>query len=593
MGTAASSLVKIAMLQTLLGMSASRLIKVMVLPAFLFMLVIFYFPLLNIAGTSIDFPNISMAYYEQFLSNETMLIVTRRTFVYASLVTAICFALGYPLAVFVSRMVKEGRNFVLVCVILPYLTSLLVRTYAWMILLSDNGIINRALMGIGLIDQPIFLLYTTFGAMIGMVHLMLPVMVLPIYAVVHGMNPEQMRAAKALGGGPLRSFFQIFLPQTLPGVKAGCILVFAISLGFYITPAALGGTSDLLLSNIIAKLVENVLDFHNASAIAMILLVFTAGVYMLSGGGLSSAVKGANQASTYNRSWSFGSLLGRMAKAAGNAKPVARLQKWLWERNMGQSVKQSLLFQLLWSAYGGLLLLFLVLPSVIVVVMSFNGDDALGFPPTSWSLRWYEKFFSSQTMMEASFNSLWIATGVALLSLVLGVMAAYALIRGNIRGRQVLYALLLAPIVVPSIVVAVGMYKVFADWGIVGSTLGVLLAHTPGSLAYVVIILSGTFMGLDRRLEMASASLGASRLRTMFRIVIPLVAPGILAGGIFAFIHSFDEVVITSFVAGVTLSTLPKQIWLIIQNQMDPQIAAISTLVMILPIIALPFFRRR
>lgn len=564
--------------------------KVMILPALLFMLVLFYFPLLNIVGLSFNLPDASTEHYERFLSNGTMLGVVWRTFVYSAWVTGICLVLGYPLAVFVSRMVKRGHTFMLVCVILPYLTSLLVRTYAWMLLLSDSGLINHILVTLGLVDRPIPLLYTTFGAMVGMVHLTLPMMVLPIYAIVHGLNMEQMRAAKALGGGPLRSFFQVFLPQTLPGVKAGCILVFAISLGFYITPAALGGPKDILLSNIIAKLIETLLDFRYASAISMILLIFTVGVYMLSGGGLAS-VNGGNQDARKPRS--LGAVLGRMMRAAGNAEPMMRLQKWLWDRKVGQSTRRFVPFQLFWYLFSALLLLFLVLPSVIVVVMSFNGNDALGFPPTSWSLRWYETFFSSETMMNASANSIIIATGTALLSLALGGTAAYALVRGNIRGSQILYALLLAPIIVPSIVAAVGTYKVFADWGIVGSTLGVLLGHTPGSLAYVVIILSSTFVGLDKRLEMASASLGASRFRTIVRVVIPLVAPGILAAGIFAFIHSFDEVVITSFIAGVSFATLPQQIWLIIQHQIDPQIAAISTLVMILPIIALPFFRRR
>lgn len=577
-----------------MGSTASRNNKVILIPALLFVLVIFYFPLLNVVGLSVGFPNLSAAHYVKFLSSETMRTVIGRTFLYSALVTIICLVLGYPLAVFVSRMVKHGRTFILVLVVLPYLTSLLVRTYAWMILLSDNGMINSILMGLGLTSRPLPLLYSTFGAMIGMVHLMLPVMVLPIYAVVHGMNPEQMRAAKSLGGGPLRSFFEVFLPQTLPGLKAGCILVFAISLGFYITPAALGGPSDMLLSNVIAKLIDTLLDFGYASAIAMILLVFTVAVYMLSGGGLGSVVKGDDAAPADKKigTLTLGALLARLIKALGNAGPVARLQKWLWDRNMGRAGGQVLPFRMFWYGLSALLLLFLILPSVIVVVMSFNGNDALGFPPTSWSTRWYETFFSSPTMMHASLNSVLIASGVALLSLALGVTAAYALVRGNLRGTTILYALLLAPIIVPSVVAAVGTYKVFADWGIVGSALGVLLAHTPGSLAYVVIILSSTFIGLDRRLEMASASLGASRMRTVTRIIIPLVAPGILAAGIFAFIHSFDEVVITSFIAGVSLQTLPQQIWLIIQNQIDPQIAAISTLVMILPVIALPFFRR-
>lgn len=576
-----------------MNIPAATLNRLMVVPAVLFMIIIFYYPLLSVIGVSFNFPDVSLAHYERFLSSETMLAVLRRTFVYAATVTGIALLLGYPLAVFLSRMVKQGRTFVLVLVLLPYLTSLLVRTYAWMILLSDHGVINSVLLNLGIIDRPLTLLYTTFGAMVGMVHLVLPIMVLPIYAIVHGMNPEQMRAAKALGGGPLRCFFAVFLPQTLPGLKAGCILVFAISLGFYITPAALGGPSDLLLSNIIARLLETLLDFGYASAISMLLLLSTIVVYVLSGGGLGSVVKGDNQGAEKAKGLSLGALIGSMVKALANAGPMLRLQKWLWDRNMGRSSGQVIPFHYLWYVLSISLLLFLVLPSVIVVIMSFNAGDTLRFPPSALSVRWYETFFSNQTMMTASLNSIMLATGVALLSLVLGVMAAYSLVRGKLPGTQILYALLLAPIIVPSIVAAVGTYKVFADWGIVGTSFGVLLAHTPGSLAYVVIILGATFMGVDKRLEMASASLGASRMRTLFCIVIPLVAPGILGATIFAFIHSFDEVVITSFIAGIFFYTLPQQIWLTIQHYTDPMIAAISTLVMILPIIALPFARAR
>jgi len=571
--------------------TSSRLNKAMILPALLFLLILFYFPLAFIAGLSVNAPNLSTANYERFLANETMLRVGLRTFLYAGLVTVTCLVLGYPLAVFLSRMAKAGRSYLLVCVILPYLTSLLVRTYAWMILLSDHGLINSALLGVGIIDRPLPLLYSTFGALVGMVHLVLPAMVLPIYAVVHGMNPEQMRAAKALGGGPLRSFLEVFLPQTLPGVRAGCILVFAISLGFYITPAALGSPRDLMLSNIIAKLVESLLDFGYASAISVILLAATIIVYAFLGGGLGGMVKGGAQGSSGGERRA--SLPSRMAKAVGNAGPMAGLQRWLWDRNIGRSARHALPFHVLWYAFSILTLLFLILPSVVVVIMSFTGEDTLGFPPESWSLRWYKTFFANRTMTNAAITSFWIAISSSVLALFLGITASYALVRGNIRGSQFLYTLILAPMIIPSVVAAVGIYKVFAAWGIIGSVPGVLLAHTPGSLAYVVIILSGTFMGLDRRLEMASASLGASRLRTMFRVVLPLVAPGILAAGIFSFIHSFDEIVITSFVAGVTLQTLPQQIWLIIQYQIDPQIAAVSTMIMILPFIALPFFRRR
>src|SRR5690606_10595818 len=128
---------------------------------------------------------------------------------------------------------------------------------------------------------------------------------------------------------------------------------------------------------------------------------------------------------------SLGALLGRLGKVAANSEPMVRLQKWLWDRNLGRSAGQGIPFHFLWYALSIFLLLFLVLPSVVVVIMSFNAGDTLKFPPSALSVRWYETFFSNQTMMTASLNSTLLATGVALLSLVLGVMAAYALVRGR------------------------------------------------------------------------------------------------------------------------------------------------------------------
>jgi len=147
--------------------------------------------------------------------------------------------------------------------------------------------------------------------------------------------------------------------------------------------------------------------------------------------------------------------------------------------------------------------------------------------------------------------------------------------------------------IVPSVVNSVGLYSVLAPWGLVNREVGLILALTPGSVSYVVIIMLATLTAFDQRLEMASSSLGAGRLRTALRIILPIIAPGAVAAALFAFIHAFDEVVISSFIAGSTMQTLPLKIWYGIQYELEPVIAAVSTLMMILPLIALPFFGRR
>ncbi|SDR64240.1 putative spermidine/putrescine transport system permease protein [Rhizobiales bacterium GAS113] len=582
----ASSLPK----RQILHVSGSTLAKLLVAPAILFLVLLFFYPLWTIASLSLNLPDLSVASYQRYAASAAFIGTTERTFVLSIIVTLICLLLGYPTAAFLSRMAKEGRTYLLVCVILPYLTSLLIRTYAWMVLLGDDSPINKFLMLAGFTSRPVPLLFSTTGALIGMVHIMLPAMILPIYSVIHGMDREQMRAASALGGGPFRAFFKVFLPQSLPGVRSGCTLVFALSLGFYVTPAALGSPKDAMLSNLIASLVTGALDFRYASAISIVLLALTLLVYFAMGGGLGSVVDRHGGVPARSR---LGAIVTAPLRALENSSWLTEFNRRLWQRRLGRSGSDAPIGRWGVAAFGLIVLVFLIVPSVIVVVMSFSGEDMLSFPPASWSLRWYQAFFADNSWISATGISAKIAVSSSAIALVLGTMAAYGLARGNVRGRQFLYALVLAPIIVPSVVTAVGMFNVLAAWGFIGTTTGVLLAHTPGAISYVVIILSGTLMGLDRRLEMASMSLGASHLRTAFRVVLPLIAPGMLAAAIFAFIHSFDEVVISSFVAGANLQTLPLRIWQDIQYQVDPVIAAVSAMLMLIPVAALPLMRRR
>ncbi|MFT4013831.1 MAG: ABC transporter permease [Paracoccus sp. (in: a-proteobacteria)] len=225
--------------------------------------------------------------------------------------------------------------------------------------------------------------------------------------------------------------------------------------------------------------------------------------------------------------------------------------------------------------------------------MSFSGESFLNFPPHIWSLRWYHEFFGDPLWLQATWLSARIALASTAIAMVLGATVSYALVRGARTLRPVVYALMLAPMVVPTVVSSIGVYTVLAPLGLVNSPLGLILAITPGSISYVVIILVATLTAFDARLEMASQSLGAGHLRTARRIIMPVILPGVVAAAIFAFIHAFDEVVISSFIAGSRLQTLPLKIWFGIQYEQEPVIAAVSTLMMALPLIALPFFGAR
>jgi putative spermidine/putrescine transport system permease protein len=190
----------------------------------------------------------------------------------ALVITLLCALLGYPLAYYLAGLPSNRANLLLVLVLLPFWTSLLVRTTSWIALLQTNGVINSTLMGIGLISQPFEMLYTSFATVVAMTHILLPFMVLPLYSVMRGIDPSYMRAALSLGDKPIPAFARIYFPMTLPGLSAGALLVFIISVGYYITPALVGGTDGQMISNIIAFHMQRSNNWELAAALGSLLL---------------------------------------------------------------------------------------------------------------------------------------------------------------------------------------------------------------------------------------------------------------------------------------------------------------------------------
>jgi putative spermidine/putrescine transport system permease protein len=199
----------------------------------------------------------------------------------ALVITLFCALLGYPLAYYLAGLPENRANLLLVLVLLPFWTSLLVRTTAWIALLQTNGVINSFLLSTGLIGQPFEMLYTSFATIIAMTHILLPFMILPLYSVMRGIDPSYLRAAMSLGAKPIPAFARIYFPMTLPGLSAGALLVFIISVGYYITPALVGGTDGQMISNIIAFHMQRSNNWELAAALGSLLLGLILVLYWL------------------------------------------------------------------------------------------------------------------------------------------------------------------------------------------------------------------------------------------------------------------------------------------------------------------------
>ncbi|TYB42197.1 ABC transporter permease [Actinomadura chibensis] len=239
--------------------------------------------------------------------------------------------------------------------------------------------------------------------------------------------------------------------------------------------------------------------------------------------------------------------------------------------------------------------LVLIAPTAVVIPMSFSAGDTFQFPPEDWSLRWYQAFFSSEKWMRSLLTSVQIGLLVAVAATVLGVAAAFGLNRAGFRGRGAIRSLMMAPLIVPSIVVAVAIYGVFLRWQLNGTAIGFVTAHTVMALPFVVTVMTTSLAGYDRTLDTAAASLGATPVTTFFRITVPLIAPGVLSGFVFAFVMSLDEVVVALFLQTPDIQTLPVQMYNSITLEIDPTIAAASSLMVTATTLVLlvPQFVRR
>ncbi len=225
--------------------------------------------------------------------------------------------------------------------------------------------------------------------------------------------------------------------------------------------------------------------------------------------------------------------------------------------------------------------IFLMLPLLVVFPISLSSAAYMQFPPPGFSWQWYERYLDDPQWIDATVRSLYVAVATAILALALGVPLAFSLVRGKFPGRWLVDRIALAPLIVPTIIVSVAVYGLFAKLKLIGEWYGLVIAHTVLALPFVVLVMSAGLRDFDRALEQAAEGLGASRARTLLKITLPLLRPSLVSAGLLAFISSFDELVVALFLAGPNM-TLPKKMFDNILMEIDPTIAAVSVMQILL-----------
>ncbi len=243
-----------------------------------------------------------------------------------------------------------------------------------------------------------------------------------------------------------------------------------------------------------------------------------------------------------------------------------------------------------------LIFAFLIIPILVIIPLSFNSEPYFTYPMPGFSLRWYEEFFTSHQWLLGLKNSIIVGAFATLVATILGTLAALGLNRAEYPGKSSILAVLISPIIVPIVITAAGMFYFYAKIGLTGSLAGLIFAHATIGVPFVVITVSATLAGFDHNLVRAGASLGADPFRVFFRVTLPLILPGVIAGALFAFITSWDELVIAIFLTGTEEHTLPRRMWSGIRELLSPTIMAVATMLILTSIglmIVMELLRRR
>jgi putative spermidine/putrescine transport system permease protein len=519
---------------------------------------------------------LTFAPFVKIWSGGPYLAVLGTTFSVALWTTALCLVLGYPLAYWLCRKPPRQQRIAALFVLLPFWTSALIKNFSWLVLLGRNGIIAKIATWVGVAggDQ---LLFNRATVIFAMTHTMLPLAVVTMLPAMNQIDRRLPMAASTLGANSAQAFWQVFCQLSMRGVAAAGLLVLVASLGFFITPALVGGPRDTMIGQLIILQINELQNWQLGSALAAILLISAIATCIAYDRifGLSSVSGGSGgQARPQGFVRRAGLAAARFAGLAFGGVEE------LWKRNIRGLRGSAVLSVYAWTVIAALLV-----PIVAFVPMAFTASTFLSFPPQSFSVRWFEQFAASPLWLGAMTRSFGIGFATAAATVVIASLAALGVARTRSRFGGAAFLLFMAPMMVPSIVIAIALFYIFARISLVATDLGIIIGHSVIAMPIVFVVMLATFKGHNWSLDAAASTLGAGRMQTFRLVTFPLVRNGVAVGFVTGFLQSFEELTIALFVGGGLKTTLPKQMWDGILLQVNPVIAAASVVVLLVVIL--------
>src|SRR5262245_2053804 len=480
------------------------------------------------------------ANYARFFTEAAYQRMLLRSFWLVALASALTVVLSFPFAYFVAAKVRPSRRLAWILVaIIPFWTSYLIRVLAWLNMFGDEGLINKALAGIGAVASPfMFFWFARPPFIITFFYLLFSLSFLATYIAIERINPAMLDAAADLGARPWRRLVTITLPTARSGIVAGFVFAFIAMMGDYATPQLIGGTNGTLYANLITNQFGYSLQWGFGSTLAVLFLVAILLLVIV----LRLTVGGVEAAGEYT-----GGFTRRRA---------------------------PFLF-----GYSVLYLIFLYTPPVLLVLLAFNDSEETGLPFVGFTTHWFTEVFNNPVLLDALWTSLQVGIAAVLIGAVLGTPAAVQIARVKGRLRSFNLGMIGLPLFLPPLVLGLAIIVGLNALGIPRGLWTIVAGHTILTLPVVTLLILVRLEGLDRNQETAAMDLGARPWRAFLTVSVPQALPGILAGVMIAFAISMDEFILTFLVTG-SQQTLPLYIFGALRIRVTPDLNAICALML-------------
>ena len=489
----------------------------------------------------------SLVNYTKVLGSDTYRLLILRTLATAAAAALMAALIGYPMAYFVSRNLGRHKLAAVLLVVIPLWVSLLMRIFAWRIILGQNGVLNSALVWSGLIDEPwAALLYTRFTVFLTLTYVAIPFVFVTSFSALERIPYSLVEASQDAGAGGWRTFRYVIWPLSKQGAALGFALAFLLAVGDYITPAMVGGLDGTMLGMIIASQFGLVGNWPLGAAMSVALLLVVSALL----GGVALLARSP----------------GILESNQGEPTPPNRRRRSLRSR-----WRHRLAWSLFILPYG-----FLYLPLLIISIFSFNDSTVQALPLAGFTLHWYEVLWSDSPIIDALRLSLTVGLGAVAVSTVFGVLFAMIFMHLKVRGAGIIQALMSIPVAMPGVVLGVSLIAAFRILDLPGGVFRIVLGHVTFIMPVIMLIVLARLQRLDPSLEQASMDLGANRRRTFVNITLPLIRGALIGGALLGFTLSLDEVIVTLFLVGIE-PTLPIYVWNQMRFGFTPTVNAIFT----------------